>query len=111
MAEQRQQRRVYSHDRPEKDATELAGLVDMYRQVQGDIKALEEKRDALKLTLATFLGDAEVGTVGGRAAYRWVKSWPRKFDVKAFAKDHPQLHDQYRYERETRTFTLADPDE
>lgn len=64
--------------------------------LNSDIKAQTEERDALKVTLATYVGDATVLTHQGRKVATWKPQKGRTgFDKTAFAADHPHLLAKY----------------
>jgi predicted phage-related endonuclease len=60
--------------------------------LNSDINAQTEERDALKVTLAEFVGPAETLTYNGRAVATWKTQKGRQsFDKRAFEALHPDL--------------------
>jgi hypothetical protein len=97
-------------ERPTKDATEYAGMVQLLREIAEQEKALAERKKVIKQTLAEFLGDAEIGTVNGAPAFRYLKSYPRRLDQQALKEARPEVFAAFVNEREARTFTLVEED-
>lgn len=95
-------------ERPTRDMSDYAGLVQVLREIKDQKKALEEREDVIKKTLAEALGDDEVGTVNGKPVFAYRKSWPQRFDQKAFKADNPLTFEQYVNVREQRSFTLIE---
>lgn len=64
--------------------------------LNSDIKAQEEERDALKVVLAEFVGNAETLLHDGRPVATWKTQKGRQaFDACAFKDDHPDLAAAY----------------
>lgn len=64
--------------------------------LNSDIKAQEEERDALKVALAEFVGNAETLLHDGRPVATWKTQKGRQaFDARAFKDDHPDLAAAY----------------
>jgi hypothetical protein len=90
--------------------SDYAGLVQVLREIKDQKKALEEREDVIKKTLAEALGDDEIGLVNGKPAFANRKSWPGRLDQKALKAGDPETFAKYVNVREARTFTLIDED-
>ena len=97
-------------ERPQKDASEYAGLVKVLREIKAQKKELEEREKTIKAVLTEFLGEAEVGLVDGRPAFRYLKSYPARLDQQALKEERPEVFSKFVNVRESRSFTLVEED-
>jgi putative phage-type endonuclease len=74
----------------------LYDLWGAYGLMQAEAVALNEKLDAVKLQLQIAMQDAVELTHRGQTLFTWKpRKGVTKFDDKAFATDHPELHAKY----------------
>ena len=75
---------------------EAFDVLERITVLNSDIAAQEEERDALKVALAQYTGRASVLRHRGEKVATWRSQAGRvKFDLAAFARDHPDLHARY----------------
>lgn len=87
----------------------IENVISYIRACQANIKAEEADLEGYKAEIMKFMGESSV-LVGltGKPIVTWKSSKPaRRFDAKAFEKDHPELYSQYVKEGEaSRRFLL-----
>jgi predicted phage-related endonuclease len=95
------------HDAVELD-DRVAHWVNAYRDIQNQIKALEEQLAVARGHIEEALGDNTTGTVDGKLAVRWTWVTSRRFDQK-IAKEllDPQQLQHCMLEQHTRRFELV----
>src|SRR5262245_57400253 len=71
------------------------GLLRQYQSAGQTIEMWKKFRDEVKAQILAVLGAHPYGHFGGRRVLSVGRTRPRRFDVKAFAADHPGLHAQY----------------
>ena len=86
---------------------EMAGTLSRRDALSEQIKSLQGTRDDLDATIMAALGDAEVGTIGGKPVVTWKGSERHTLDQKAFKAAHPALAAEF--ERTTQVRTLRFP--
>jgi predicted phage-related endonuclease len=86
----------------------VAHWLNAYRDIQAQIKDLEEKLAVARGHIEEALGDHAVGTVNGQPAVRWSWVTSRRFDQKIAKEllDPAQLH-RCMMEQNTRRFELV----
>lgn len=58
----------------------VAGWLEEYKKLKAQIKDLEERADIARSHVELFLNDANLGTVNGMPAIKWVHVEQRRFD-------------------------------
>lgn len=91
----------------------LAGWIQVLRQVKAKRTELDKIEERAREEIQAALGETEEGRLNGQAVVRWTHTnGARRFDAKAFGKDHPTLYDQYvRQGQPGRRFTLLDAED
>lgn len=74
--------------------TEALALCDSYDVLSGQIKALEQEKDAVANQLKNYLKENEVGVVGGRKV-TWKQITARGFDKKRLEKENKEVYEAY----------------
>ena len=73
-----------------------ADLIAALETATAELKAAEERRDAIRNKLFALLGDAEIGLVDGKPRFTWKAQRGREsLDQKALKADHPDLYQAY----------------
>lgn len=73
-----------------------ADLIELLEAATADVKAAEERRDAIRNKLFALMGDAEIGLVDGKPRFTWKAQKGREsLDQKALKADHPDLYEAY----------------
>lgn len=80
---------------------EMARKLSAYKTAEKNIK---EKIDAAKFEIQKYMGEHAVLNIAGQKAHSWKWQTARRFDSKAFQKDHGDLYEQYKKESSTRVF-------
>lgn len=86
----------------------LADYIGRLRQVTTRIRELTLQADAIRATIQDALGDAEIGTVHGRAVVAWTQHVRHAFDQAAFKKTEPGVYAAYLKATPYRRFTLIE---
>ena len=91
----------------------LAGWIEILRQVKAKRAELDKVEERAREEIQAVLGEREEGRLDGRPVVRWTHTnGARRFDSKAFGKDHPKLYEQYvRQGTPGRRFTLVAPED
>jgi hypothetical protein len=89
---------------------DLAGWVEILRTVKAKRAALDDLEAAAKQKIQDALGDVEEARIAGQPVARWTHVTPaRRFDSKRFAKEQPDVYEQYvTVGQPGRRFTLLD---
>jgi putative phage-type endonuclease len=80
---------------------EMARKLSAYKT---DEKNIKEKIDAAKFEIQKYMGEHAVLNIAGQKAHSWKWQTARRFDTKAFQKDHADLYEAYKKESSTRVF-------
>lgn len=73
-----------------------AELIEAYAAAKVELKAAEERHDAVKNKLCALMGDAEIGLIDGTPRFTWKAQKGREtLDQKALKADHPDLFQSY----------------
>jgi putative phage-type endonuclease len=67
-------------------------------------KNIDAKIDAVKFEIQKYMEDHAVLNIAGKKAHSWKWQTARRFDTKAFQKDHADLYEEYKKESSTRVF-------
>lgn len=88
----------------------LAEWVHAYRYAKENEAKWRETADEVRAKLVAHLTehDAEVGTLDGAAAVKYVPVTSRRLDSKALKSDHPELAAQYTNEQTSYRFTVVE---
>ena len=91
---------------------DMAGWLELYKKVQVEIKALEEKAATAKEKIQEALGQNEIGTLDGSPVVRWTKVTSTRLDLRK-AKEvlAPSILGFLSTETTSRRFTLVETDE
>ena len=66
------------------------------KALKDELKALEERKDALESTIKLAFGDAEAIACAGKTLATWKSAKDsEKFDAKLFCSEHPEFVPQY----------------
>lgn len=87
---------------------ELAEHVEMLRQVARKIDGLTELRGELQRKIKHKLGDAETGTIAGRAVVTWKRTLRVAVSQKLLKKLYPEVVAEVSDITEVRTFKVLD---
>lgn len=86
----------------------LLNRVKKLKELEIQKKAIEDQMEALK---AEIQADMEAKGLEEQAAGDWIVRWTKvvtkRFDSKAFKKEHESLYDQYMKQTESRRFSIA----
>lgn len=85
---------------------DLVAKIHRAKELKGNIKALEEEFEALKLEAKLHMQGAATLVVNGLPLATWKTQSARRFDQTAFAAAHPELFEQFKTTSETRVFRL-----
>ena len=88
---------------PSEPSDEMAKLVETYKSISADIKALEKEKDAVMSDIFQMHSDGKFPTKG-TVKYTVVKS--HKFNQTKFKEDNPNLYEQYCEDVETVRATI-----
>jgi len=80
---------------------EMARKLSAYKTAAKNIDA---KIDAVKFEIQRYMEDHAVLNIAGKKAHSWKWQTARRFDSKAFQKDHADLYEEYKKESSTRVF-------
>lgn len=86
----------------------LADYVARLRQVTTRIRELTIQADAIKAAIQDAMGEAEIGTVHGRAVVTWTQHVRHAFDQTAFKNTQPDVYATYLKATPYRRFTLIE---
>lgn len=83
----------------------LQDIVQDYKHIQSEIKALKDQQEKLKQHIQLEMKENEVAKVGeGKVV--WKEFTSRRFDKKKFEEDYPELAQNYYYETSSRRFSV-----
>lgn len=93
---------------PVAEIDDLATWVTAYQEAQRNAAQWSDTADQIKarITEALTNASAEIGTIGGQPAVKWVPVVSRRVDTKAFKTDHPELAEKYTVLSTSRRFTV-----
>jgi putative phage-type endonuclease len=76
---------------------EVMEAIDVLRELNGHAKSIEERIEEQKATILKELGEAEaLVDPGGALLCTWkLAKAPQRFDAKALAAEHPEIHAQF----------------
>jgi predicted phage-related endonuclease len=83
-------------------------LLAVYEWAKAQMAEAKETMDNAKAELQDYLGEKEIGTVGGKAKVYYSKYETSHFRIKDFRADHPNLAKMYTETKEARRFSLAE---
>lgn len=87
---------------------EVVAWLDLYKSLQSDIRALEERAADARAHIEEALGETEVGTLNGRAIVRWTNVTSTRFDTrKAREILDPVIYGFLSKESQSRRFTVV----
>lgn len=94
-------------DKPTVDLpADAKAWVDYIKQVDEQIKDLEERKKAARLVLEDYLGEAEEGVIDGQVVVRWTYVRSNRFDTTKLKQARPDLYREFLVEGLSRRFTL-----
>ena len=104
---------AFDKDKPKVELPlDAAAWIQLYRNLQSEIKVLEERLEQAKSKIQECMGENEIGLIDGRVAVRWTKVTSMRLDVqKAKEVLDPGIFAWLSRESTSRRFTLAEPDE
>lgn len=108
---------VTTHDQPAEEPvtvplnTELAGWLAAYRRAKQKARQWGDTADQAQkhITDALDAAGAEVGTVDGTPAVRWVTVKYPRVDAARLRSEHPELAAQYQHTVVSHRFTMPNP--
>ncbi len=74
---------------------EAMSLVQQYRQMAEEMKALEERKKALRMGLLEVLQGATAATIEGERVISYAEVNQHRFNTKKFKEEHPEMHADY----------------
>ena len=86
--------------------TEALALCDSYDVLSGQIKALEEEKDAVANQLKNYLKENEVGIIGDRKV-TWKQITAKGFDKKRLEKENKEVYEAYLITNSYRKLSVA----
>lgn len=95
-------------DTPAVPLDNLQQWVTLYDQATAEISRLTEVKDAARRMIEQTLGEHEVGTVGGRPAFRFTYVTSQRVDQKKLAAENPDLVEKYKVPSTSRRFTRVE---
>jgi predicted phage-related endonuclease len=84
-------------------------LIETIKQLSSQIKDLENLKKEKENQLKNLLGENEEGLVDNWKI-TWKKISSRRFDSKAFKKEHPKMYEQFTKEKTYRRFSIKRSD-
>jgi hypothetical protein len=80
---------------------------EMYLLAREKSEEWAELAKACRADVEVALGDREIGTIAGKTVVVWEHRKVRRWDQKAFRRDHPEFEHEYLRETEERRFVVA----
>lgn len=81
-------------------------LAREYRAAMAAEKEADARKSLAGNQLRALLGERTVGTANGQKVATWTESEPKRFDLKQFEADHPDLYAQYRRTHKQRSLRV-----
>lgn len=92
----------------ENTAAVPAKAIAQYKAAQAAIKQWEEAKAKARADIEKAMGDAEIGTIRGKAVASWPHIKSNRLDQTALKREQPEIHALYVKTAESRRFTLIE---
>lgn len=86
---------------------EIERAVSDLRALKGDLKALEERREALSAQIMVAMRDGDTLMAGARKLATWKSQTSRRFNAAAFEATHADLYEQFKTSSSMRVLRLT----